>query len=391
MRETLERPAHIIATDLLRLRAFAIAAFCGLQHGVREVDGIPTSSWDFFLRLERCAAALLDKTTATRLLDRLSPAVQDVLRTVAAHETQSVLRARVQGREIAEVVRAIGCRALVLKGGVPAISGENPPLPIADIDLLVERRHIEPLVSALATAGFGVPSRALPHHQAIAPSTDKLAVEVHWTTHDDGAPVSRAIWDNAGPLATAPPLERPGNVEYVAHLLEHAMVTHTERSPSLRDTILIGRSAKRCTPTQMTCIRKQIARGSDELTRLLDFAIAIESGSSAPDSFQHRSATFYASAALQLHFPRALSTPGALAFVTGVAQETNARTFRRLFQWRGTGVESISRVAERAPHFAPLVLIPLRIAFYGVVSAAALPMIAGIRRKALRNLPRQIS
>ena len=362
-----------------------------MQNSIHEVEGTPLSSWDFFLRLERCAAALLEKTTATRLLDKLSLPVQDVLRTVAAQETQTVLRARMQGREIAEVVRAIGCRALVLKGGVPAISGDDPALPIADIDLLVDRRHVEPMVSALATAGFGVPSKALPHHQAIAPSTDKLAVEVHWTTHDNGAPVSRAIWDNAGPLAVAPPLERPGNVEYVTHLLEHAIVTHSERSPSLRDTILIGKSARRCTPAQATSIRKQIARGNAGLTKLLDFAIAVESGNVTADPFRQRSATFYASAALQVHFPRALSTPGALAFVTGVAQEKNARTFRRLFEWRGTGVESISRVAERAPLIAPLVLIPLRIAFYGVVSAAALPMIAGIRRKALRSLPRQIS
>ena len=112
-----------------------------------------------------------------------------MIRTSAAEEAQSALRARVDGRAIASIAQHAGFPVVVLKGGVRAITGATPAVPVADIDLLVHRENVLQLVEMIRAAGLGVPTRALEHHQGLLPALDGLAVEVHWTTHDDGQPL----------------------------------------------------------------------------------------------------------------------------------------------------------------------------------------------------------
>lgn len=376
-------PAALLTADLLNLRAWAVAVLSG---SVEPAPDAKSDSLRSFLAIERCAAALLDALERSSE-SVLSPPALEILRESAATETQSVLRARVEARDIAKLVQKLGIRAMVLKGGVRAITGEAPFLPLVDIDLLVERNDVARVVTALESAGYGVASRALPHHQSIKPAEDRLAVEVHWTTHDDGTPEDPAVWTRAIPLSGEPPLERPGQVDYVVQLLEHALVTHSERAVSLRDTLLIGFTALRLSDDELRAVRARITSIPVASTAaLLDFSLQLARHERANDPFVESCATLYASIAVARQLPKTLSSSSALAFVTEseIARAPLSRRFSRLIKWKGTGVSSLVRLTDRIPGAGQLIVVPVRAIYYGVVTAFALPKIRAARSEALR-------
>jgi hypothetical protein len=349
---------------------------------------VPATEWNLFLRLERCAGALL---SASESISALPKKFQETLRQAAALETQSVLRARVDARDIASIAKRATYRIIVLKGGVRAIENVNPALPVSDIDLLVEKQHVTSLITELERSGFGKASRALDHHQAIEPSTDRLAVEVHWTTHDDGTPLDPSIWQRIRPIPSLPPLMQLGPADTLVHLIEHATIVHRERSVSLRDTILIGNVAAQCTGDELASVRRTISAHDQRaaMTSLLDFAIAIDKSSETiRDPFIESCATFYACAAIENRLPAAMSSRSALAFVTEVelARIPRLRAIRNALRWRGTGVESLADFAERYPRVAPALIAPAHLAYYALVTMVTLPMIRSTRRKALSEL-----
>ena len=352
---------------------------------------MPAGEWNLFLRLERCASALL---SVSQSIMTLPVEIQETLRQAAAIETQSVLRARVDARDIATIAKRVAYRITVLKGGVRAIENVNPALPVSDIDLLVEKQHVTSLVAELERAGLGKAARALDHHQAIEPSADRLAVEVHWTTHDDGTPLDSSIWQRIRQLPAAPPLTQLSAADTLVHLIEHATIVHRERSVSLRDTILIGSVAAQCTNEELTSARRTLDAHDqrDAMPSLLDFAIAIDTSREAvTDPFIDSCATFYACAAIENRLPAAMSSRSALAFVTEVelGRISRLRAIRNALRWRGTGVESLASFSERYPRLAPALIAPAHLAYYALVTMVTLPMIRSTRRKALSELNQQ--
>lgn len=389
-----ERTPSAITTDLLRLRRWSVSILSRVpptDKTTLEASAVQPSEWSLFLRLERCAGALLGALQSGDSLARLSPAIQETLRKAAALETQSVLRARVDARDIATIASRVGYPIVVLKGGVHAIENVNPPLPLSDIDVLVERENVASLVGELERAGFGKPSMPLGHHQAIAPAPDRIAVEVHWTTRKEGAPLDPGIWQRIRPLAVAPPLRKLGAADHLTHIIEHATIGHRERSVSLRDVILIGSVAAQCTDDEIDIVYRTIGTQNQHaaMNALLDFSIALnESTSAVTDPFVESCATFYASAALENRLPAAMSSRSALAFVTALelGRTSRLRAIRNAVRWRGTRVESLARLAERYPRAAPALIAPLHLGYYALVTLVTLPRIRATQRKALSEL-----
>jgi hypothetical protein len=355
-----------------------------------SIADIPSETWLLFLALERCAAVLLDRLTETGGIDALPAESADMIRTVAAEEAQSALRAQVDGRAIGSIARNADFPVVVLKGGVRTITGMAPALPVADIDLLVSREHASQLVEMVRAAGLGEPARALPHHQGLLPPVDGLAVEVHWTTHDDGKPLDPTVWSRLQPLEGATPLMRLGPRDHVIHLLEHAILIHRERSVSLRDTVLIGLSASECTVVDLEDVRRAVANNA-AMSQLLAFAIAVHERQSPDDPFIESCASFYAALALIGEMKMLQRSTGAMAFVTELelARIPRSLSIRNTLRWRGTGVTSLANAADRLRGVGPLVLAPVRLGYYSLVAVAAIPMIRRTKRKALTSLARQ--
>ena len=384
--------AHKVAADLLRLRRWAVAALSNRSADPKPVAEITEERWRLFLSLERCACALLERLIAAEAVEDLSHAARTALRNGAALETQSVLTARAEGREIAKIASRIGFPIVVLKAGVNAIASLTPTLPLVDIDLLVERRNVKTLLDSLAAEGFGTPSRQLLHHQGLTPSTDRLAVEVHWTTHDDGAAVDPSIWNRLRTVDQAAPLQRLGATDNLLHLIEHAIVVHRDRSVSLRDTILIGVSACECTEKEILAVRRAIEDSvqRDPMMSLLDFAIAISEHRPVDDPFIESCATFYSAAAVAPSLPKFLSYSGAMAFVLEIelGRSSRASALRNSLRWRGTGNKRLAAIAQRAPIVGHALLAPAHLVYYATVAAFTIRSIRATRDRALSELGR---
>lgn len=307
--------AHERVTLLLRGRRWALSVLAGdtRQQGVPQMSA---ADWDLFLALERCGALLL-----SQLPGSLPSPAADRFRMAAATESQSSLQARAEGRVLSEIASRLDFPVVVLKGGVRAISGASPPLPLVDLDLLVEKRHVPTLTSELRKAGFGEPARDASHHRGIVPAEGRLAVAVHWTTNDDGRPVDPEVWRRLRPiLQSSNPLMQLSARDNLEHLLRHAIIVHRDRSVSLRDIALIGNSSLECDESELTAVRAAIPadRHSAKLEALLDFSLAIAQRSATPaDPFAREAAAFYASAVMESK----ITSPAARAFMMEIALE----------------------------------------------------------------------
>ena len=333
---------------------------------------------------------LLDRLSEAGGLDALPSEGADMIRMIAAEEAQSALRARVDGRAIASIAQHAGFPIVVLKGGVRAITGATPAVPVADIDLLVHPENVSQLVEMIRAAGLGVPTRALDHHQGLLPELDGLAVEVHWTTHGDGRPLDPTIWNRIKPLDGAPPLVRLGSRDNIIHLLEHAVLIHSERSVSLRDIVLTGLSASECTVVELDEARRAVAHDA-EMLELLAFAIAIHERNPIEDPFIESCASFYSALGLIGRVPMLQRSSGAMAFAIELelARIPRSRSIRNTLRWRGTGMSSLASVADRFRGVGPLILAPVRLGYYAMVAAVTIPVIRRTRRRALTSLGRQ--
>jgi hypothetical protein len=390
---------------LLRARRWALAVLAG-EGPPQDVPSMATDDWDLFLALERCGALLL-----SRLGTGLAPPVTDSLRKAAATESQSSLQALAEGRVLSAIASRLDFPVVVLKGGARAISGASPPLPLVDLDLLVEKRHVAPLTSELRKAGFGEPARDANHHRGIVPAEGRLAVEVHWTTNDDGRPVEPEIWQRVRPIedwriddwrnrpavqSSNPPilqssnrlmqLSAPDNLE---HLLRHAIVVHRDRSVSLRDIALIGYSALECDESELAIVRKAIGpdRYSSKLGALLELSLDVAQRVSPRDPFAHEAAAFYASVVMKSN----ITSPAARAFMMEIAlgRSTKRETVAKALRFRGSGHESVERLAKRFPRAGAALAGAAHAAYYGAVATVSLPRVRRIASRALRELDRQ--
>ncbi|HEX5577757.1 MAG TPA: nucleotidyltransferase family protein [Gemmatimonadaceae bacterium] len=390
---------------LLRARRWALAVLAGNSRP-QDLPAMSAGEWDLFLALERCGALLL-----SRLTNSLPSPAADRFRMAAATESQSSLQARAEGRALSGIASRLDFPVVVLKGGVRAISGASPPLPLVDLDLLVEKRHVETLTSELRKAGFGEPARDASHHRGIVPTEGRLAVDVHWTTNDDGRPMNPEVWRHIRAIddwriddwkkdrshSSTPPIPQSSNRlmrlsarDNLEHLLRHAIIVHRDRSVALRDIALIGYSVLDCNESDLGAVRAAIGsdRHAAKLASLLDLSVAFATGSAAvTDPFAREAAAFYASAVMESK----ITSPAARAFMMEIALErsTKREAVARALKFRGSGHESVERLAAKFPGAGAALAGAAHAAYYGAVAAVSLPRVRLIASRALRELDRQ--
>ncbi len=375
----LTRQPYLVVAELLEARRYALAALRGKPERSPPVSA---SSWELFLSLERCAGILLESLSSNVPSDAAAP-----LREAAARDAQSSLQARLEGRQLSEIASRLDFPVVVLKGGAVAVAGKGASLPLVDLDVLVQRQHVGDLSNLLRDAGFGLPSRATAHHVGFVPPPDRLAIEVHWTTHDDGSPVDSGIWNRIRPIDGVAHLKRLAPPDNLEHLLRHAIIVHHERSVSLRDVYLAGLSAAECTAEELVEVEKKLSRDvhSQPLFDLLTFARALTSRwpNAQVDPFAQECATFYS--AMVLAARGRIASPAATSFVMTIAlgRATRAQATRSALTFRGTGHESLGRLASTAPALIEPILGLGHAAYYLGVSAVMLPRIRRTAAKAL--------
>ena len=353
---------------------------------------LPKDIWRRFLALERCAAVLLHRATRT---SNIAESVLDALRSVAAAESQSVLRARAEGRYLSEIASRLDFPVIILKGGVRAVAGAPPTLPLTDIDILVDRSHVEKVTSLLRDAGFGEPAAATRHHQGLNPAADRLAIEVHWTTNDDGTPIGPGVWDRIRPITGVRALMQLGAEDNLEYILRHAVTSHCDRSVALRDVILAGASALECEPAELSRVRSRLRGGrhAAQLEAMLDLALEVASpaGRAPLDHFERETASFYAATVAEVESTIHLASPSALAFLTELA--VGRTTFReapsRAYVFRGTGNATLSRLSARFPRIVNPLIGAAHTGYYALAGAMLLPRIGRIASDALREIDPQ--
>lgn len=386
-------PASVSAADLLVAREWTIRALMSQRSAVEIPDFSPETIAQL-LQYERCAAWLLDSLATADTRQSATTGIVDAIRSAAARETQSAMRARVEGRELSKVAQLLGIPIVILKGGVRAVTGEPPALPLVDIDVLVRPADVAPVVTELERAGFGKRRPALTHHQSIDPEEGRLSIEVHWTTSRDGTPLDPALWERIQPVAGLPGLSRLGNADQLLHIVRHALINHRQRPVTIRDTLLAGITATNCSTEEIVEVKRQLnrERNASEALEMISFGLRLASREGTlTDPFVEQCATFYSTVALAQRLPRAMTSGAALAFTTEVAlgRVDVAYAVKNALEWRGTGVDGLSAAGDKYP----LVVRPLiglaHLAYYGAAASLLLPMIYRTRRSALSKLDRR--
>jgi hypothetical protein len=348
-----------VTADLLRLRRWAVSV---LSHAPLRLAPPQTdeTTFDLFLRIERCAAALLE---ALGNNDRT-----ETLRKAAAAESQSYLRARVDAFALESIALSENAPIVVLKGGVHAIRGDAPTIPLSDIDILVPEHAMQRVVEIIESRGMGEADRATSRHRTIRSGADQLPVEVHWKLSHDGSSVDPSLWTRLQPLSDHSSLMRLGARDHVLHLLLHAILVHRNSSVTLRDTILIGLAAHDCSEDDIIAVRKDISRDDahEHLESLLVFATAMINGAPTVDPFEESCATSYSAAALSPSLPRTVASRPAVTF-------------------------AVERELARVPWMrsmknANTLLGPAHLAYHAAVAAVVRPMLRATARRALASL-----
>lgn len=366
-----------ITADLLRLRRWAVSVLVGNPQSFPEVDN---RTLDLFLRLERCAAALVDQ---------LGSDIDPAIGAAAARETQAYLTAQVDGRELEKIASETDAPIVVLKGGVHALRRSQPTLPLSDIDLLVDSSKLSEILDLLEAHHLGDHTDSTARHTAVV-AEDNLTIEVHWSLDDDGSPVAPHIWSRIRPLTDGSRLRRLAARDHLVHVLSHAVLFHGNQSVSLRDSILIGLCAMDCSPDELALVRGDIGRdpSAEHLEKHLDFAIALVSGESIQDPFERSCATSYAAAAITPGLPSAIRSQSAVAFAVEreLARVPWSWSLRNAATFIGTGVTSLSTLAARYPRMTRAVMRPAHVAYHNMVAVVVRPMLRSTAKRAIASI-----
>src|SRR5205807_9360706 len=163
----------------------------GRQPDWSDLAGCSASTWDVFLRTERCALALKARIAAAER------EVPDHVETAATRELQRILSARGQLLRIGQLAAAHGIPAIALKGGVAALISPAP-VDVQDVDVLVPPLQAERLAGLLDEEGFRGTGPAGTAHLAQRISPNAVQIEVHFAIQD--VDVSDAVWQRARTL-----------------------------------------------------------------------------------------------------------------------------------------------------------------------------------------------
>lgn len=278
------------AAGALRLRAWALAALATPEPP--PPPALDAGAWRVFLRRERCALALSARCGAAVAGD---PVAAARLARSAAAERRRIASARRLLALLGGWLAERGATGIVLKGGAEALG--RAPVDLEDVDVLVSPALAAGAAAALDAAGL----RALGPLPATGPGAGQwhlaprrapggVRVEVHVSIPQlEGTDA----WAGAAPLA--PGLGTLAPAEHLWHVLVHGAVHHPERRAALRELLLAGAAASRCSSAELDMVRSRIGAHPDAsaLGRLLDLAAALAAGRAPGDGFRASAATQY--------------------------------------------------------------------------------------------------
>ena len=270
--------------DALRLRAAALPALA--ENSGLSLPPCSDRSWHLFLRTERCALALKSRLVAA------GSGVPEVLEAAATRELQRILSARGQLLGIGQLARANDIPAIVLKGGVAALTS-SAPVDVQDVDVLVRPLQAEGLAELLDKEGFRGTGPAGTAHLAQRIAPNAVQIEVHFAIQD--IELTDGMWQRARPLDGVPGLSRFAAADQLWHLLVHAVVTHPHRRGAIRDVILTAEALGDCSPAELRDVERRVAIHplSQRLDAHLTMARELGDGRPVRDRFRREAAANY--------------------------------------------------------------------------------------------------
>src|SRR5207302_2826863 len=210
----------------------------------------------------------------------------------ATRELQRILSARGQLLSIGRLAAAHAIPAIVLKGGVAALTSAAA-VDLHDVDVLVPSHQAEQLAALLDKEGFHSTGPAGTSHLAQRIAPNAVQIEVHFAIQD--IEVSEAIWHRARRLEEAPGLWGLAAVDYLWHLLVHTVVTHPHRRGALRDLLLAAEALGGCSPAEVKEVERLIAGHPlfQPLSDVLAMARELRDGLPVRDRFRREAAANY--------------------------------------------------------------------------------------------------
>ncbi len=203
-----------------------------------------------------------------------------------------MLSARAQLQLIDRLAAEHGWEVVVLKGGVAALTDQNP-VDLADIDVLARPDDARALAAALDSTGYRDVGPSSPFHlKGRIAAGAGLPVEVHAKIDMVGCDWSESIWSRVTPLAGATGLRRLGARDHLWHLLVHVGALHAYRRGAIRDLLLVSWALAQCSKSELADVEAQIACDAHALTLrdMLFMAQALAGTAPLEDRFTYQAA-----------------------------------------------------------------------------------------------------
>ena len=271
----------------------ALAAGADAVSAERDVATLRASSvesWRLLLTAECCALPLAARLRTLGVASSLPAPIQSVLTEAQLAETQRVMAARSQLRELDALAAELGIEMIVLKGGAIAAESSRPPIDLGDVDLLVTPEGAALVWRRLVDGGWRMKSAGgiaatddvpldFNHFDPLIPPRDGIPVELHHRhRYVRGAANASDIETRA--LAGHCVLRRTIGAAAVVTALEHSVIQHPHRRGHLRDLVLLADAMGECAPA----VREQLdvssgdPRYAPELRDMLGQVRALERG-----------------------------------------------------------------------------------------------------------------
>lgn len=294
----MSRTNHQSATlgDALLLRAWTLdllikggPATRPLANESGAADSLGT--WELFLRTERCSLPLRSRLAAESP-SPLAVGTAQLLERLATIELQHALSARGQLLEIRQLAAAHSLEPIVLKGGVAALSDDDP-VDLADVDVLLPPDQAELLASLLNERGYRSAIAGNATHLPPRLGPEAVPIEVHFAINDLNE--TGALRARARPFPGFPGLWRLSPSDHLWHVLVHSAVTHPYRRGCIRDLLLIRSAVQQCSSAELEVVTSRIATHSRSgpLGAMLALAQAVGTGVATIDGFRREAAANY--------------------------------------------------------------------------------------------------
>ncbi len=364
------------------------------------LGSVAEDTWSLFLVLERCASPLLAVILEGGMASHVPAAGMSLLKTEAARETESVLRAERDARWIASFSRDSAVRPIALKGLLPAIAEASPPLHLFDLDILASDADSTAIAANLQAAGFTAATDNEIHHVYWAPPPGHLPVELHRTVFSTGAALSEEAWARVTTVSDLPGMYRLAYADQMHHMLHHALVQHTDRHVRIRDLLLMSWVISKMDEEDHRQLQALIDSLpiSNSFYDFLNFAETFrdsgEAGGSIVDPYEDDAILFFAATLFTRDSAMWNGGPN-LAWQGAASVAAGRNTVTELTRFAGknpvTGIRAFSSLQRKTPAAGQAITRVGRAALYFTSATLGSPVLLAIRREVTRRLNSPLS